>query len=72
MSALCVSMPVLSNSTRKTGQTYYRLTFKTRALPFLTVYFDKFFVNGVKLIPTDVIINLDAVALAFLIMSEGS
>lgn len=42
LSPLCGSMPVLSNSTRKTGEKYSGLTFKTRAFPFFTLYYDKF------------------------------
>lgn len=72
MSPFCGSMPVLTKDTRKKVSTHYGLTFKTRALPILTEYYDKFYVNGVKIIPTDLIINLDEVALAYWIMSDGA
>lgn len=72
LSPFCGSMPALTKSTRQNGVTDYGVAFKTRNFPFLTEYYAKFYVNGVKLIPTDLIINLDGIALAFWIMSDGS
>lgn len=47
------------------------ISFKTRALPCFTFYLNQFYVNKIKLIPADLLINLDAVAIAYWIMSDG-
>jgi hypothetical protein len=55
---------------RRTGETYTSLSFWTRALPLFTQFFELFYVNRVKFIPTDLSL-LTPLALSHWIMQDG-
>ena len=61
----------LSRISFKYGNIYHTVAFKTRSLPCFTYFYNKFYVNKIKLIPADLLINLDAVTIAYWIMGEG-
>lgn len=69
-STFCSSLPILT-TVLKNGHIFNSISFKTRALPCFTFYLNQFYVNKIKLIPADLLINLDAVAIAYWIMSDG-
>lgn len=70
-STFCSSLPFLTAGLNH-GHIFYSISLKTRALPCFTFYFNQFYVNKMKLIPAYLLINLDAVAIAYWIMSDGS
>jgi len=53
-------------------KTYYAIEFYTRALPCFTEYKNIFYKNKVKILPEDIYNLLTPVALAHLIMGDGS
>lgn len=55
----------------RTGTTSDSHVFKTRALPYLTRFYDLFYVNGVKTIPANIVEYLTPIAVAFWIMDDG-
>ena len=70
-STFCGSLPILTTGF-KNGNIFHSISFKTRGLPCFTYFYSQFYVNKIKLIPADLLINFDAVAFAFWIMSDGS
>jgi hypothetical protein len=46
--------------------------FSTRSLPFFTVYYELFYVNGVKMVPLNIASYLTAVSLAFWIQDDAN
>lgn len=56
---------------KRSDTTRYVLMFSTRAMPFFTFYYNLFYVDGVKTIPSDIAHYLTAVSLAFWIMDDG-
>lgn len=70
-SVLCGSLPIMTTGKRG-NTTTLSISFKTRALPCLTLFYLQFYINGTKIVPASLLINLDGVALAYWIMSDGS
>lgn len=66
----CASLPVLRIRTIK-GSLCYSIYFRTRYLPCFTNLYSKFIVNGVKVVPANIIEYLDPVALAHWISGDG-
>lgn len=60
------------NSGIKAGKRFYGLQLETRALPCFTELYSLFYVNGVKVIPENIYELLTPVALAHVIMGDGS
>lgn len=56
---------------KRTGTSSASNLFSTRALPFFTFYYELFYVNGVKTIPSNIGLYLTPVAVAFWIMDDG-
>ena len=71
LSHYCSSYPGLRSSIRS-GNRLYSLGFFTRTLPCFTELYSVFYVNKVKVIPEDIYNLLTPVALAHLIMGDGS
>jgi len=67
----CSSSPTIRNRTRFDKQTI-ELEFFTRSLPCFTKLHSLFYVNKVKIIPDNIYEILTPVALAHLIMGDGS
>ena len=64
--------PSISSITDKvTGKTRYNLSFTTLALPCFNQLYETFYVNGKKIIPTNIAELLTPVSLAFWIMDDG-
>ena len=71
LSHYCNSSPILTSGVTK-GNRFYGLQFSTRALPCFNELYSLFYPNGVKLIPEDIYNILTPVALAHIIMGDGS
>jgi len=71
LSHYCVSYPYIIYSTRA-GVKSYGLEFNTRAYPIFTELHLLFYPKGIKLIPHNIYELLSPVALAHLIMGDGS
>ena len=54
-----------------TGKTRYNLSFTTLALPCFNPLYEKFYVNGKKVVPANIADILTPVGLAFWIMDDG-
>lgn len=67
----CSSYPVVRNRVRL-GNQNISLQFFTRSLPCITELSSLFYPNGVKIIPEDIYNMLTPVALAHMIMGDGS
>jgi len=71
LSHYCSSSPHRTTGIRA-GKRYYGLEFFTRSMPCLTELRSLFYPNGVKIIPQDIYNMLTPIALAHLIMGDGS
>jgi hypothetical protein len=67
----CSSYPRFIKSSIN-GTQFYALEFQTRSLPCFTVLHSLFYVNKVKVIPDNIYAFLSPIALAHLIMGDGS
>ena len=56
---------------KRTGKTYTSFNFLTRALPIFTEFYNKFYINKVKSVPTDLTL-LTPLALAHWILQDGA
>ena len=72
MSHYCSSMPSLVKTPGREGKLHYGLYFVTRSLSAFTELHSIFYVNKVKVVPQDIYNLLTPVALAHLIMGDGS
>lgn len=70
LSHYCASMPTLRIRTIK-GTLCYSIYWRSRGLDCFTDLYNKFYVNGVKIVPVDIIEYLDPVALAHWISGDG-
>ena len=71
LSHYCSAYPFYRKHNRK-GKINYSLELYTRSLPCLTELYHLFYINGVKVIPENIYDLLTPVALAHLIMGDGS
>jgi hypothetical protein len=71
LSPYCNSTPRLTRGT-KAGNKFYGLQLETRSLSCFTKLHSLFYVNGVKVIPQNIYELLTPVALAHVIMGDGS
>ena len=71
LSHYCSSSPCLVGGVRA-GNRFYALQIFTRAMPCLTELHSLFYPNGIKIIPHNIYNMLTPVALAHLIMGDGS
>lgn len=71
LSHYCSSSPRLRTGIRA-GNRYYALEFVTRSMPCISELRSLFYPNGVKIIPHNIYELLTPVALAHLIMGDGS
>ena len=71
LSHYCSSSPRLKTGIRA-GNRYYALEFFTRSMPCMTELHYLFYTNGVKIIPNNIFELLTPVALAHMIMGDGS
>ena len=71
LSHYCSSYPNLTSGVRA-GNRFYGLQFCTRAMPCLTELRSLFYPEGVKIIPSNIYELLTPVALAHLIMGDGT
>ena len=71
LSHYCHSLPYHTFA-RLNGKIFDHVTFQTRNLPVLTLLYNKFYVNGVKIVPEDIREHLDAPAFANWIMGDGT
>jgi hypothetical protein len=71
LSHYCGSSPRLTSGIRA-GNRFYGLEFFTRAMSCITELRSLFYPNGVKIIPEDIYNMLTPVALAHMIMGDGS
>ena len=71
LSHYCFSYPALNHRTRL-GNSTYELVLHSRSMPCITELYDKFYVNKEKIIPNDIYNLLTPVALAHLILGDGS
>ena len=71
LSHYCSSSPRLTTSIRA-GNRFYGLRFRTRAMPCLTELYSLFYPNGVKIVPYNIFELLTPIALAYMIMGDGS
>jgi len=67
----CSSSPRLTSGIRA-GNRFYGLQFFTRSIPCITELHSLFYLNGIKIIPHNIYELLTPVALAFMIMGDGS
>lgn len=71
LSHYCKSLPVCRP--RKRGENiFWIVEFATRSLPCLNEFYSLFYVNGIKVIPDNIYDLLSPVALAHVIMGDGS
>lgn len=69
---LCKSSPKLRERfDKRTNKTYMTWHFSTLSVPFLTDYYNMFYVNNKKVIPVNIIDLITPLALAVLIMCDG-
>jgi len=71
LSHYCNSIPFLTTGIRA-GNRFYGLEFRTRSMPCLTELYSLFYPHAVKIIPLDIYNMLTPVALAHMIMGDGS
>lgn len=71
LSHYCSSYPYLITGTRA-GVKFYAVEFFTRAYPFFTELYSLFYPAGVKVVPYNIYELLSPVALAHMIMGDGS
>jgi len=71
LSHYCSSSPRLTTGIR-TGNRFYGLQFVTRSMPCLTKLHSLFYPNGVKIVPYNIYELLTPIALAHMIMGDGS
>ena len=71
LSHYCSSSPRLTTSIRA-GNRFYGLRFRTRAMPCLTELYSLFYPNGVKIVPYNIFELLTPIALAHMIIGDGS
>ena len=71
LSHYCSSYPRLTTGVRA-GKRYYGLEFLTRSMPCMSVLHSLFYPEGIKVIPQNIYNMLTPVALAHLIMGDGS
>jgi len=71
LSHYCSSSPHRTTGIRA-GKRYYGLEFFTRSMPCLTELRSLFYPNGVKIIPNNIFELLTPIALAHMIMGDGS
>jgi hypothetical protein len=57
---------------KNTGKIRYNLSFATLSLPCFNELYESFYVNGTKIIPTNIADILTSVSLAYWIMDDGS
>lgn len=55
----------------RTGNVYSTFSFKTLAFPCLTEYYNLFYINGIKVVPYNILELLTPRALAYWIMDDG-
>lgn len=67
----CNSLPFLKSNIMR-GRTFYSLTLQTRSLPCFTSYYNRFYLNGVKIIPLDIYHDINEISLAMWIEGDGS
>lgn len=70
LSHYCNCLPYL-NKKIFNGNIFYGVTFQTRSLPVLTILYHKFYINGTKVVPTDIKNYLTPIALAYWIQGDG-
>lgn len=71
LSHYCYSYPHLTSGIRA-GNRFYGLEFSTRSMPCITELHSLFYPNGVKLVPQNIYELLTPVALAHMVMGDGS
>ena len=71
LSHYCSSIPFLTTGIRA-GNRFYVLEFRTRSMPCLTELRFLFYPNGVKIVPYNIYELLTPIALAHMIMGDGS
>lgn len=71
LSHYCSNYPHINKINLK-GKLFHALQFSTRALPCFTELHNKFYVDGVKIIPKDIYNLLTPAALAHMIMGDGA
>ena len=57
---------------KRRGKVYNTLHFSTRSLPFFNLYYELFYDNKVKVVPSNIGILLSPIALGQWIMDDGS
>lgn len=69
----CLGYPIIKNRLdKRTNNNYYTLHFSTRALPLFVPFYLMFYPEGKKRIPSNIIFYLTPIALAQLIMDDGT
>ena len=53
------------------GKTFFSLIFKTRSLPCFTDYYNRFYLNSVKLVPLDLFHDINEISLSMWIEGDG-
>nr|QID02764.1 LAGLIDADG endonuclease [Orbilia oligospora]QID02832.1 hypothetical protein [Orbilia oligospora]QID02874.1 hypothetical protein [Orbilia oligospora] len=71
LSHYCSSFPHVTTGIRK-GKPFSGLAFQTRQLPCLTDIYNLFYINKIKIVPSNIYELLTPVALAHWIMGDGS
>jgi len=71
LSPYCSSYPVFKHRT-SFGKSTFSLQLETRSLPCLTQLYSLFYINGIKIIPTEIYDLLTPSALAHFIMGDGA
>lgn len=70
---MCSSNAILRNRLdKRTNKIYSTLHFSTRTIPFLNVFYDLFYLNKTKVIPSSIGNLLTNIGLAQWIMDDGS
>jgi hypothetical protein len=67
----CSSFPYKTSGIRK-GKLFTGLAFQTRQLPCLTSLYNLFYIKNKKILPSNIYDLLTPIALAHLIMGDGS
>jgi len=70
-SHFCSSLPYLDKTTLKDGKTHFIMRIFTRTYPCISILFDMWIVNGVKVVPLAIFDLLTPVAFAHWIMCDG-
>lgn len=71
MGHYCSNFPIFMQMRLK-SQTYLSLRIFTRSLPCFTQLFNLFYINNIKIVPTDIYNLLTPIALAHWIMGDGA